>query len=57
MLFKAGQATTVSGKAIPTITLTRQDGDQHRYSIVEREAGFTGVKCYWSNKKVLNAKK
>lgn len=51
MLFKAGQATTVSGKLIPSITLTRNDGDQHRYSIVERESGYTGVKAYWSNKK------
>lgn len=51
MLFKAGQATTVSGKAIPTITLTRQDGDQHRYTIVERESGYTGVKAYWNDKK------
>lgn len=51
MLFKAGQATTVSGKAIPTITLTRQDGDQHRYSIVERDSNYTGVKTYWADKK------
>ncbi|PTQ90270.1 phage late control D family protein [Agitococcus lubricus] len=51
MLFKAGQATTVSGKAIPTITLTRQKGDQHRYSIVERDSNYTGVKTYWADKK------
>lgn len=51
MLFKAGQATTVSGKAIPTITLPRQDGDQHRYSIVERDTNYTGVKTYWADKK------
>lgn len=51
MLFKAGQATTVSGKPILPVTITREDGDQHRYSIMERESGYTGVKAYWSNKK------
>jgi hypothetical protein len=51
MLFKAGKATTVSGKPIPPVTITREDGDQHRYTIVERESGYTGVKAYWINKK------
>lgn len=51
MLFKAGQATTVSGKPIPPVTITREDGDQHRYTLVERESGYTGVKAYWNDKK------
>ncbi|MDO8417285.1 MAG: contractile injection system protein, VgrG/Pvc8 family [Agitococcus sp.] len=50
LLFKSGQATTVSGQPIPTITLTRANGDQHRYNIVEREGGYTGVKAYWNDK-------
>lgn len=33
------------------MTITREDGDRHRYTIVERESGYTGVKAYWSNKK------
>ena len=56
LMFKAGQATTVSGKPIPPITLTRDDGDQHRYSIVERESGYTGVKAYWNDKKYAKRK-
>ena len=51
LLFKAGQATTVSGKPMSPIALTRADGDQHRYAIVERESGYTGVKAYWCDKK------
>ena len=51
LMFKAGQATTVSGKQLSPITITRADGDQHRYAIVERESGYTGVKAYWSDKK------
>ena len=50
-MFTAGQATTVSGQPLSTITLTREHGDQHRYAIVERESGYTGVKAYWSDKK------
>lgn len=49
MLFTiAGQALTASGLAMPTISITRRDGDQHRYSITDREA-YTGVKAYWND--------
>lgn len=49
MLFTtAGEALTASGKAMPTITLTRRSGDQHRYSITDREA-YEGVKAYWND--------
>lgn len=49
MLFtSAGEALTASGKAMPTITLTRRDGDQHRYSLTDRDA-YDGVKAYWND--------
>lgn len=57
LMFSAGKATTVSGQPIPPITITRADGDQHRYSIVERESGYTGVKAYWSDKKEAKRQK
>lgn len=49
MLFTvAGEGLTASGRAMPTITLTRRDGDQHRYSITDRDA-YGGVKAYWND--------
>ncbi|MGQ5270909.1 hypothetical protein ACULL1_07440, partial [Xanthomonas arboricola pv. corylina] len=32
-----------------TVTLTRRDGDQHRYSVADRDA-YTGVRAYWVDK-------
>ncbi|WP_136067104.1 phage late control D family protein [Modicisalibacter radicis] len=49
MLFtKAGEALTASGLSMPTITLTRRDGDQHRYSVTDRDS-YSGVKAYWND--------
>ena len=49
MLFTvAGQGLTASGRAMPAITLTRRDGDQHRYSVTDRDA-YSGVKAYWND--------
>ncbi|ATS21710.1 phage late control protein [Xanthomonas phaseoli pv. phaseoli] len=44
-----GAGTTVSGKPLPTVTLTRRDGDQHRYSVADRDA-YSGVRAYWADK-------
>nr|WP_229000438.1 contractile injection system protein, VgrG/Pvc8 family [Xanthomonas vesicatoria] len=44
-----GAGTTVSGRPLPTVTLTRRDGDQHRYSVADRDA-YTGVRVYWVDK-------
>ena len=41
-----GQGKSASGKALPSITLTRRDGDQHRYHKADRDA-YTGVKAEW----------
>jgi phage protein D len=39
-----GEGATLSGKELPTIELTRQDGDWHRYHVSERE-NYAGVKA------------
>ncbi|MDN7131763.1 phage late control D family protein [Halomonas sp. MC140] len=44
----AGEGLTASGKAMPAIPLTRRDGDQHRYSVTDRDA-YSGVKAYWND--------
>ncbi|WP_426801573.1 phage late control D family protein [Xanthomonas campestris] len=44
-----GAGTTATGTPLPTVTLTRRDGDQHRYSVADRDA-YTGVCAYWVDK-------
>lgn len=46
----AGQATSTSGKPLPAVTLQREDGDQHRYSLADRDS-YSGVKAYWNSRK------
>lgn len=43
LIFKAGSAKTASGKDLPSVKLTRNDGDQFRYSEQDRESDHTGV--------------
>ena len=43
LIFKAGSAKTASGKDLPSITITRNDGDQFRYSEQYRDSDYTGV--------------
>lgn len=49
LVFRPGQAVTPSGKPIPAVTLTRGDGDQHRYASADRDGGYTGVKAHWNS--------
>ncbi len=42
----AGGGKTASGAALPHITLTRQDGDGHRFLQADRDS-FDGVKAYY----------
>lgn len=44
----AGEGRTASGNAMPVVTLTRRDGDQHRYRMTERDT-YTGVKAFWND--------
>lgn len=44
-----GTARTASGRALPSLTIKRADGDRHRYNITERET-YAGVRAsYHSN--------
>ncbi|MGL4869975.1 MAG: phage late control D family protein [Aeromonas veronii] len=56
MFIKAGNGTTASGKPLPAITITRQDGDQHQFSVADRDA-YTGVTAYWQDNKTAEKKK
>jgi len=46
LFLPTGKATTASGLALPHVTLTRADGDQHRFLQADRDA-YTGVKAYY----------
>lgn len=50
LFIRPGNGTTVNGKPLPVFTLTRQDGDQHSFSIADRDA-YTGVTASWLNTK------
>lgn len=50
LFMRPGTGTTVNGKPLPVFTLTRQDGDQHSFSIADRDA-YTGVTASWLNTK------
>ncbi|MGS0743260.1 phage late control D family protein [Glaciimonas sp. GG7] len=46
----ASRSQTVSGKQLPTIHITRQLGDGHRYHSAERDS-YTGVRVFWHDDK------
>ncbi|MGT3288875.1 phage late control D family protein [Yersinia enterocolitica] len=50
LFIKPGSGVTASGKPIPQMTITRQDGDQHSFSIADRGA-YTGVSASWLHTK------
>ncbi len=41
-----GGGVSASGKALPSITITRSSGDQHQFRVADRDA-YTGVRAYW----------
>ncbi|MGA9698027.1 MAG: hypothetical protein WBQ67_03705 [Acinetobacter sp.] len=43
LIFKAGSARTYSGKDLPTLILTRNDGDQFRHNEQDHESDHTSV--------------
>ena len=45
-----GKGITASGKPLPSVTITRQDGDQHRFAVADRDA-YTGVVANWHDPK------
>jgi phage protein D len=48
LFIPAGKASTASGTAIPPVTLSRSQGDRHRYVANDRDS-FTGVIAYWQD--------
>lgn len=48
LFIEAGRGKTASGKILPTLSITRQSGDSHRFSIAEGD-NYTAVKAYWHN--------
>lgn len=42
----AGAGISASGKALPVVTITRQSGDRHHFSIADR-GSYTHVKALW----------
>lgn len=45
-----GSGTTPGGLQLPAATITRASGDQHHYSVGDRET-YTGVRAYWNDHK------
>ncbi|WP_232832594.1 contractile injection system protein, VgrG/Pvc8 family [Photorhabdus sp. CRCIA-P01] len=41
-----GQGISRSGKPLPVITIKRESGDKHNFSVADRDA-YTGVKAFW----------
>jgi phage protein D len=50
LFIRPGNGVNASGKPLPPLTLTRQDGDQHSFNIPDRDA-YTGVKANWLHTK------
>ncbi len=55
LFVRAGLAMTAIGKAMPALVIKRQAGDQHRFSVADRDA-YTGVVAYWHDKKQAEKK-
>ena len=51
LIFKAAQAKTASGQTLPTLSLTRQDGDQFSYQEQDRESDYSGVSASYQDPK------
>ncbi|EAA6842075.1 phage late control D family protein [Salmonella enterica subsp. enterica] len=48
MLLAAGSGKTAGDNPIPTIIITRQSGDQHQFTVADRDA-YTGVTAHYIN--------
>lgn len=49
LFLPVGTAANAKGQTIPTLTLVRQKGNQHRYHSADRNS-YTGVRAYWHDK-------
>ncbi|TAL53805.1 phage late control D family protein [Pandoraea sp.] len=48
LFMKPGEALSASGLPLPPFILTRASGDEHRFSMAERDA-YTGVRAYYQD--------
>ena len=55
LMLPIGHSKTVSGLSLRPVTLTRQDGDSHRYAQADRQSQYTGTQAHWDDK--ANAEK
>lgn len=46
LLFPAAGAASASGQPLPPVTITRADGDSHRFTLADRES-YTHVRATW----------
>lgn len=46
LFIRQGQGRTASGKPLPVVTITRKEGDGHRFTLADRGA-YTGVIASW----------
>lgn len=46
LFIRQGRGKSASGKPLPVITITRKDGDSHRFTLADRGA-YTGVIASW----------
>lgn len=50
LFIQKGLATSATGHPLESITITRSNGDNHRFSIADRDS-YTGVKALYSDKR------
>lgn len=50
-----GAGTTASGQPLPAVTIVRASGDQHRFSVSDRDT-YTGVRAYWGDRSAARRK-
>ncbi|WP_397443581.1 phage late control D family protein [Photorhabdus antumapuensis] len=48
LFIRQGQNKAASGQSLPSVIITRQSGDDHRFSLADRGA-YTGVSANWLN--------
>lgn len=56
LFMPAGAGTSTSGQPLPVLTITRRDGDHHRYGLTDRNT-YTGVIAYWHDLKTAKRSK
>ncbi len=51
-----GNATTVSGKPLPTLTIDKSETSSYTYQTQDRDGEYSGVQSYWNDKKYAKRK-